>query len=392
MKSKLLPLTMGGFGLGMTEFVIMGILPDVANTLHVTIPSAGHLISAYALGVVFGAPLLVALASKIPPKRTLVGLMVLFVIGNALSVFAPGYELMLLTRFISGLPHGAFFGVGAVVAARLADPGKEAQAVSIMFAGLTIANIIGVPLGTYIGHNFSWRITFAIIVVVGILAVLSLKHWLPEIPASKESSLKREVKVFTRAEPWLIFVISILGNGGFFAWFSYIAPLFTEVAGFSSNAVTWLMVIAGVGMAVGNLIGGRLADKFSPLKATCWLLLMMAAALISIIFTAEYKGATLLMTFITGAIAFSMASPVQMLMIHAAKGSEMLAASVSQCGFNLGNAIGAYLGGVPIAAGLGFTSPEWVGAALVIGAFLFSLAIVGTNRGKATKPAPAVMS
>jgi DHA1 family arabinose polymer transporter-like MFS transporter len=387
-KRVLLPLTLGGFGIGMTEFVMMGILPDVAKALHISIPTAGHLISAYALGVVVGAPLMVALTSKLPPRKILGLLMLIFAVGNGLSAVAPGYELMLLTRFISGLPHGAFFGVGAVVAGRLAGPGKEAQAVSIMFAGLTIANIIGVPIGTYLGHTFSWRIPFVLIVVVALLTVLSVRRLLPDLPA-RETNLRDEFVAFTRLEPWLIIAITILGNGGFFAWFSYIVPLFTEVAGFSHNAVTILMVLAGVGMALGNMLGGWLTDRMSPLRATTWLLVAMAAALFTIPFAAQHQWSTVLMTMLTGALAFSTAAPIQMLMIRAAKGSEMLASSLSQSGFNTGNALGAYLGGLPIAAGLGYTSPEWVGGALVVGGIGFAAFLVIRRRRQA-QLAPAV--
>ncbi|UOQ67414.1 MFS transporter [Hymenobacter volaticus] len=383
MKSKLalIPLTLGGFGIGMTEFVMMGILPDIASAMRITIPEAGHFISAYALGVVVGAPLLVALTGKLPPKKILALLMGMFAIGNALSLLAPNYEIMLLTRFISGLPHGAFFGVGAVVAGRLAEPGKEAQAISIMFAGLTIANIIGVPIGTYLGHTYSWRIPFVLIVVVALLTVLSVWRWLPNLSA-KQSNLRQEFQAFTHLEPWMIIGITILGNGGFFAWFSYIVPLFTEVSGFSNNAVTFLMVLAGMGMALGNILGGWLTDRMSPLRATTWLLLAMATSLLLIPFAAHYQIPTILITMLTGALAFSTAAPIQMLMIRSAKGSEMLASSLSQSGFNTGNALGAYLGGLPIAAGLGYTSPEWVGAALVAGGILFCVALVARRRKK----------
>jgi len=390
MKLKLLPLTIGGIGIGMTEFVIMGVLPDVSRDLGISIPTAGHLISAYALGVVVGAPLLVALTNKIPPHKTLAALMVLFAVGNTLSSFAPGYALMMLTRFISGLPHGAFFGVGAVVAGRLADPGKEAQAVSTMFAGLTIANIFGVPLGTYIGHNFSWRITFVMVAVVGLLAVWSIKRWLPSMPAAKEANLTQELKVFTRPDLWLILGITMVGTGGFFAWFSYIAPLLIHVTGFSNNDVTWNLIIAGIGMLVGNTIGGRLADRFSPIKATCWLLIAMVLALVTVSFAAEYKVTSVIMTFLTGAIAFAMIAPIQILMINAAKGAEMLASAVSQGAFNISNALGAYLGGLPLAAGFGYTSPQWVGAALALAGFcIATVVLISQNRTPHLKPATA---
>lgn len=383
MKKSLLSLTIGGFGIGMTEFVIMGILPDLAHNLDITIPVAGHLISAYALGVVLGAPLLVGIAGKYPPRKILISLMLLFTVFNGLSAFAPNYELLFVARLLSGLPHGAFFGVGAVVASRLAEPGREARAISMMFAGLTIANIIGVPLGTYIGHNISWRITFGIIAVVGLLTMWSVRSWMPNLPATHNNGLKSSLQVFGKAEPWLIVGITAIGTGGFFAWFSYIAPLMTEVAGFKSNALTFILVLAGTGMVIGNIIGGRLADRLSPLTATTILLLAMVVSLLCVSAISYMKVPAIIMTFITGAIAFAMVAPVQMLMIKAATGAEMLAASVSQASFNIGNAMGAYFGGLPIAAGLGFTSPEWVGAAMAFGGVLFCMALFAVKKRQA---------
>ncbi|GAB3970112.1 MFS transporter [Spirosoma terrae] len=373
MKKSLLPLTIGGFGIGMTEFVMMGILPDIANSLHISIPVAGHLISSYALGVVLGAPLLVAIAGNYPPKKILLGLMALFTFCNALSSFAPNYEAMMITRLLSGLPHGAFFGVGAVVASRLAGKGKEAQAISMMFAGLTVANIIGVPLGTYIGHTMSWRITFLIIAAVGLITMASIQKFLPAMPVVGESNLRKDLKLFTHVEPWMILGITAIGTGGLFAWFSYIAPLLTEVAHFSNNQLTWILVLAGVGMAVGNLVSGRVADLISPIKATALFLLLMATSLVIVYFVAPFQVPLLVMTFITGAISFSLGAPIQILMIRASNGSDMLASSVSQAGFNIGNALGAYLGGLPIAAGMGYASPQWVGALMAITGFFMAV-------------------
>ncbi|WP_461083960.1 MFS transporter [Spirosoma flavus] len=375
MKRSLSPLTIGGFGIGMTEFVIMGILPDIASSLHISIPVAGHLISSYALGVVLGAPLLVGIAGNYPPKKILLGLMALFTFCNALSSFAPNYETMMLTRLLSGLPHGAFFGVGSVVASRLAGRGKEAQAISMMFAGLTIANIIGVPLGTYIGHTMSWRLTFLIIAAVGLITMASIQRFLPAMPVVGETNLRKDLKLFTYVEPWLILGITAIGTGGLFAWFSYIAPLLTEVAHFSHNQLTWILVLAGCGMAVGNLVSGRVADLISPVKATALFLALMVVCLTVIYFVAPFQIPLLVMTFITGAVAFSLGAPIQILMIRASNGSEMLGSSVSQAGFNMGNALGAYLGGLPIAAGLGYASPQLVGAVMAFTGFLMALMV-----------------
>jgi len=376
----LISLTIGGFVIGMTEFMMMGVLPDVARTLHVSIPTAGHLISIYALGVVIGAPLMVGLTGKFPPKIVLMSLMGMFFVSNTLFAVAPGFGLLMVVRLFAGLPHGAFFGMGAVVASRLAEPGREARAVSVMFAGLTIANIIGVPLGTYIGHHISWRLSFLMIAAISLIATGTIKLWMPVLSAPDNPGFLNSVKVFKKPELWLIIGVSAIGTGGMFAWISYIAPLMTEVAGFSSNVITLIMVIAGIGMAAGNFAGGRLADRYSPLITTSILLLCMIAALLLFTVVIHLKVAAIFMTFITGAVGFAVIAPMQMLIIQSAKGSEMLASSVLQASTNMGNALGAFLGGLPIAAGLGYTSPEFIGAGLAFTGFIFCMLLVWRNK------------
>lgn len=376
MNKNLLPLTLGGLGIGITEFVMMGLLPDIARDLAVSIPKAGYLISAYALGVVIGAPLLVAIAGKYPPKNILIALMVMFTAFNAFSAFAPDFNTLFIARLLSGLPHGAFFGVGSVVASRIAKKGKEAQAVSLMFLGLTIANIAGVPLGTYIGHNFSWRFSFAIVVAVGLITLFSLKALLPALSANADRNLKNELSFFKKTEAWLIIFMISIGTGGLFCWYSYIAPMMTSVAGFSADAVTYILVLAGVGMMVGNLLGGFLADRFSPGKASAALLVVMAITLIVVHFVSFNPVTALIMTFITGAVAFALAAPIQMLMINTAKGAEMIAASVSQASFNIGNALGAFLGGLPLVYHFDYTWPAVVGAAMAFVGALFAFAFI----------------
>lgn len=383
MKKSLLTLTLGGLGIGITEFVMMGLLPDIAKDLSITIPQAGHLISAYALGVVIGAPLLVAIAGSYPPKKILIALMAMFTVFNALSAFSPDYFTMFIARLLAGLPHGAFFGVGSVVASKIAEKGKEAQAVSLMFAGLTIANVIGVPLGTYIGHNYSWRFTFVIIVIVGLVTLLTLKLWMPALPATKNRNLKEELSFFKLPEAWLIILMIAIGTGGLFSWYSYIAPLLTEVSGFSADSITYILVLAGLGMLVGNFIGGRLADQFSPAKASVSLLVMMSITLFIVHYVSGNQVLSLVMTFLTGAIAFALAAPIQMLMINTAKGSEMIAASVSQASFNIGNALGAFLGGLPLAAGYDYTSPVWVGSAMALTGAVFAWLLISRTSRKA---------
>lgn len=375
-KKSLLSLAVGGFGIGLTEFAMMGILPDVAKDFAISIPQAGHFISAYALGVMIGAPILVMIAGNYPPKKILLALMMAFTVFNGLSIFAPSYEIMLVTRLLSGLPHGAFFGVGAVVASRLVDKSKEASAVAMMLGGLTICNIIGIPLGTYVGHTVSWRLTFAMVAVVGLLAIASIYFWLPNLEKRAKTNPMNDLRVFKNVEPWLILGITAIGTGGFFAWYSYITPLLTEVTMFGDKSVGYILSLAGVGMTCGNFAGGKLADVVSPAKATAVLLSIMGICLIGVSFAAESQLLTLIMVFVTGFFAFSTASPIQMLMINASKGSEMLASAANQAGFNLGNAIGAFLGGLPIAAGLGYTSPQWVGAGLAYSGVVITLIIL----------------
>ncbi len=231
-KLSILTLAVGGLSIGMTEFMMMGVLPDVATSLGVSIPTAGYLISIYALGVVIGAPLTAVIAGKYSPKKVLIALMLVYGVFNALFASAPNYSLLLIARFFSGLPHGAFFGIGAVVASRLADKGKEARAVSVMFAGLTFANIIGVPLGTYIGHNISWRVSFYIVAAIAFLAAGSVEKWMPALPSAPDNNIKKSLQAFASPEPWLIIAMASIGSGGLFAWISYIAPLMTRGGSF----------------------------------------------------------------------------------------------------------------------------------------------------------------
>lgn len=380
LRKKLLPLALGGLGIGSTEFVMMGVLPDVAREFNISIPQAGHMISAYALGVVIGAPTLVAASSRIAPKKILFGLMVMFTVFNSLSAFAPNEFVLLLSRLLSGLPHGAFFGVGSVVASRIADKGKQARAISIMFSGLTVANLVTVPLGTYIGHFYSWRYTFGAIGLIGLITLASIYFILPALEAPKTSNIKKELEVFKRPEPWLIFFITAIGTGGLFCWISYIAPLMTEVSNFSASAVPYILVVAGFGMVIGNFIGGKLADQLKPVNACIVLLVAMAVTLLLIYFFSWSQVMSVILTFAAGSCSLALAAPIQMLMIESSKGAEMIGASITQAAFNLGNALGAYLGGLPIAAGLGYTSPSIVGLIMALGGIGFAWLLVMQQR------------
>ncbi|MEL4307450.1 MFS transporter [Joostella sp. CR20] len=388
-KKALLALAIGGFGIGMTEFVIMGILPDVASALQISIPKAGHFISAYALGVVVGAPLLTSVGNKWAPHKMLLYLMLWFTVFNTLSAFANSYTLLLISRFLSGLPHGAFFGIGAVVAGKLAKEGKSAKAIATMFSGLTIANVIGVPLGTYVGHHFHWSLSFMIVGVIGVLTMLSIYFWMPELTTEPTKGVKSEFKIFKKLDFLGLIVLTMVGTGGFFAWYSYIAPLITDVAGLNENIVSYAMVIAGLGMVVGNFVGAKLAEVFSPLKAVIISLGIMVAVLVINSFVAQHGYVVLLMTFIIGMIAFTVSTPIQMAVINSAKGSEMLGSSANQSAFNMGNASGAYFAGLPIAYGLGYTSASIVGAIMAFSGVVLAVSILYFRKQKAEKKAVA---
>ncbi len=384
-KKALIALAIGGFGIGMTEFVIMGILPDVANALNITIPQAGHFIAAYALGVVVGAPLFTSIGGKWPAHKVLLVLMLWFTVFNTLSAFSDSYAMLLVSRFLSGLPHGAFFGIGAVVAGKLAKPGKTASAIATMFAGLTIANVIGVPIGTYFGHHFDWSVSFLLVGLVGVLAMLSVYFWMPTLSKSSTRGFKKDVKVFKRTELWVLILLTTIGTGGFFAWYSYIAPLITKVSGYPESMVGYAMIIAGLGMVVGNFLGAKLTEKLAPMKAIIVSLSLMVTVLIVNTFVAQNPIAILALTFFIGIIAFSVATPLQMAIIKASKGSEMLGSSMNQSAFNMGNASGAYLAGLPIAMGYGYTSASFVGAAMAGTGILIAVAIVWSKREKRIK-------
>ncbi|WP_026715526.1 MFS transporter [Flavobacterium daejeonense] len=380
MKKSLLTLALGGLTIGITEFVMMGILPDIAQNLSISIPVAGHLISAYALGVVIGAPLLVIITRNFPPKKTLLILASMITLFNSLSIIAPNYGFLFAVRLLSGLPHGAFFGVGAVVASRLADKGKEAQAISVMFAGLTIANLLGVPLGTYIGHHFSWRYTFIIITIVGTLTVASLYFWMPNLEAKGREGMRTQLQFFKKIEAWLVILITAIGAGGLFCWISYIAPLLVSISGFDAADVPYVMMLAGLGMVLGNFIGGKLADRYSTEKTIILLLLVMAVDLLLVFFFSYNQYVSLALVFSTGCIAFAVAAPIQTLMIQTAVGAEMIASAAIQAAFNTGNALGAFLGGLPLIAGFSYASPNLVGVTMSICGVLFTVVFLQRKR------------
>lgn len=350
----LLPLALGTFGLGLTEFVMMGILPDTALAMKVSIPQAGSFISMYALGVVAGAVLLVVIARTKPLKTILLWLMSIFTIANLATAFVGNYHLFCAIRFIAGLPHGAFFGVGAIFAGRLCEHGRENQAVATMVAGMTVANLLGIPFGTFISHNLSWRLTFLLIGLFGFVIVYSIIKLIPYLKPLPDNGFRGQFNFLKSLGPWLLIIAVIMGNGGIFCWYSYINPLLVKVSGIMPKYVSIVMVLAGAGMCIGNFLGGKLSDKFSPALVAGMTQLTACIALLLIFFFASNPIASIILMCVCTGCLFAVSAPQQVLLIENARGGEMLGASFSQISFNLGNAIGAFVGALPVKYGLGY--------------------------------------
>ena len=385
MPIALLALAIGAFGIGTTEFVMMGLLPEVADAFHVSIPTAGYLISGYALGVVVGAPLLTAASVRWPRRRVLMGLMTVFAIGNLLAALAPSYGTLLAARVLTGLPHGAFFGVGSVVAAELVARERRASAISMMFAGLTIANVVGVPADTFLSQQLGWRATFFVLGAIGVAAVAAIA-WLVPQQQSAAPSLRRELAAFGDRQVWLALGVCMLGFGGVFAAYSYIEPLMTNVAGYSPGATNFLLALFGIGLTVGNLLGGRLADR-ALMPSLYTTLAGLGLALALFVFTAHNEATAALTLFLVGATGMACVPMIQTRIMDKARGAPTLAAAATHSAFNLANAAGAFLGGRAISAGLGWTSPDWVGA--ILAALGLGLALLS---GALDRPVPAVTS
>ncbi|MFE5588219.1 MFS transporter [Kitasatospora sp. NPDC056531] len=392
MPLALLALAIGAFGIGTTEFVIMGLLPEIAGDYGVSIPTAGLLVTGYAIGVVIGAPLMTVLGTRISRKTMLTLLMGLFTVGNLVSATAPGFGLMLAGRIVASLAHGAFFGIGSVVAAELVAPQKKAGAIATMFTGLTVANIVGVPLGTFIGQAVGWRTTFAAVAVLGVVGLLGIAKLVPAVPRAEGAHLRRELTAFRNPQVLLAMAMTVLGFGGVFAAITYIAPMMTHVAGYSDGAVTWLLVLFGVGMFLGNLLGGRFADrKLMPLLYTTLGGLAVVLGLFTL--TAHDKIAAAVTITLVGALGFATVPPLQKRVLDQAHGAPTLASAVNIGAFNLGNALAAWLGGTVITAGLGYTAPNWVGALLAAAALVLAFwsAALERRTPAATVPAAAAV-
>ena len=349
MKKSLIALAFGTLGLGIAEFTMMGILPYVAADLNISIPVAGHFISAYALGVCAGAPMLI-LARKRPLKHILLALMALMLVGNLGAAVAPDYWSLLAARFISGLPHGAYFGVAS------------------MIAGMTVANLFGVPLGTSLSHMLSWRVTFLLVGCWGLIVLYYIWRWVPVVEGLKDTGFKGQFRFLKTPAPWLILGATALGNGGVFCWYSYITPLLTNVSGFSPESVTALMVLAGLGMVVGNLVSGRLSDKYTPGKVGMVVQGMICIVLLMLFFLSPNPWCSAILMALCTAGLFAVSSPEQVLIIRVAPGGEMLGGACVQMAFNLGNAIGAYVGGLALSGG--YRYPALAGVPFALTGFI----------------------
>lgn len=374
MKRSLVALAAGTFALGIAEFGMMGILGDVAKGVGVDIVTAGHLISAYSLGVAIGAPGLVLLR-RMPLRKLLLLLTMIIVAGNLFAAVSFSYTSLLIARFISGLPHGAFFGAGAIVCAQLADKGKGASAVAVMVGGMTVANLVGVPGTTFLSNVMSWRFAFAVIALFGALATAGIRCWVPVLrPMSSKGGIKGEFQFLKHKEPWLIYGGVFFGQASVYCWLSYIDPIMTRAAGFTVADMTWIMVIVGAGMVVGNMASGKLADRYGASRVSGMSAALAVVAMVAIYMLTSEKPAMIALTFIAPALLFAIGGPLQYAIVKYAKGGEMLGGAGIQISFNVSNACAAALGGAVINAGLGIASPAIAGAPLaVIGATMLFL-------------------
>ncbi|GHB48983.1 MFS transporter [Streptomyces viridiviolaceus] len=365
MPLALLALAVVAFGIGTTEFATMGLLPQIADGIGVSVPHAGNLVSAYALGVVVGAPVLTGIGARVPHKRLLLLLSGLFVVGNIASALAPDFGLLFAARFLAGLPHGALFGVGAVVASRLVTPERAARAVSKMFLGLTVANIVGVPAGTALGQQLGWRSAYVAVAIIGLIALASLAFFVPHQPRGQQAGIRHELRAMGNRQVAIGLGTAVVGFGGFFAVYSYLVPMLTNLTGISDSSTTLVLALYGVGMTLGTLIAGPLTDR--ALRPTLYGgLALLAAALVTFHFTVHSTVPALLTVTFIGAMGSFITTPVQMLLMAKAKDAPTMAAASNHSAFNLANAGGAWLGGLAISAGWGWASPTLVGATLAV--------------------------
>lgn len=377
---------MGGFAIGTTEFVTMGLLPDVANDLSVPIPLAGHVISAYALGVVVGAPLIAILGAALPRRGLLLALMGTFALGNAASALAVSYDSLTVARFFSGLPHGGFFGVAALVAAGMAGPGRRGRAVSLVMLGLPVANVAGVPAATWMGQHLGWRSAYWAVTLIAVLTVALVLLFVPTTPPDPRATGRRELKAFTNPQVWLTLLVGAIGFGGMFSMYSYIAPTVTDVAHLPESAVPLYLLAFGLGSVVGTLVGGHLADwsMFRSLLASS---VAMGLALALFTVTASHAILGVLTVFLVSAVGSVLVMNLQLRLMHVAGDAQMLGAALNNASLNAANALGAWLGGLVIASGRGYTAASWVGAGLSVAGLAVLLGSAALHRRTTGAPA-----
>ncbi|SFH74463.1 MFS transporter, DHA1 family, arabinose polymer transporter [Collimonas sp. OK307] len=383
----LFALAVAAFGIGTTEFVIMGLLPDVARDLGVTIPAAGMLVTGYALGVTIGAPIVAIATANMPRRTALLSLIGLFIIGNVLCALSPNYTVLMLARVVTAFCHGAFFGIGSVVAAGLVAPNRRAQAIALMFAGLTLANVLGVPFGTALGQQLGWRSTFWAVTVIGILAAIALALWLPKKIEMQKTSLLQEFAVLRDKQVLMVLGISALASASLFSVFTYITPILEDVTGLTPHAVTLVLLVFGLGLTVGSAVGGKLADwRLMPSLIS----FLVALAVILTVFTLTMRTPlpAVITIFIWGVLAFAIVPPLQVLVVERASAAPNLASTLNQGAFNLGNAGGAWFGGMAISAGFQLTTLPYVGVVVVVLALGLTLwsAAIERNDGLAMTP------
>ena len=392
-----LALAVGGFGIGTGEFGIMGLLPDVAGNIGVSIPVAGHVISAYALGVVVGAPVIAVLAAKLSRRMLLLALMTVFAAGNVASALAPDYGWLVVLRFLTGLPHGAYFGVASLVAAKMAPPNQRARAVGRVMLGLAVATLLGVPLATSLGQVLGWRAAFVAVAAIGALAILLIWRSVPADEADADASPFRELGALRRLQVWLTLGIGAVGSGGMFAVFSYITPTLVNVAGIREALVPFVLCVFGTGMIIGNIVGSWLADR-ALLPPIGGLLVWNATVLGLLVFTAGHAWLAVANVLVIGT-GFAVVPGLQTRLMDVAADAQTLAAALNHSAFNIANALGAWTGGLTIAAGYGWTSTGWVGTLFALGGlgvFATSLLTDATLRGRsrslAAEPGPVTTS
>jgi MFS transporter, DHA1 family, inner membrane transport protein len=383
--AALVALALGGFAIGTTEFVTMGLLPDIATGIGVSIPSAGHVISAYALGVVVGAPVIAALSARLPRRALLMGLMAAFLLGNGFTALAPGYGSLLLARFVAGLPHGAYFGVASLVAASLVPPRLRGRAVSSVMLGLAVANLAGVPAATWLGQWLGWRSAYWAVAAVALLTIASVLAVVPSAPGRRDATVRTELGALRRPQVILTLLVGVVGFGGMFAVYSYIAPLATDVAGISRGAIPALLLVYGVGGVVGTALGGRLAD-IALFRSLVGAEIATGLVLVSVLVAARHAASLFVVVFLLSLVASVLVICLQMRLMHVAGEAQMLGAALNHSALNAANALGAWLGGAVIAAGYGFRAPAAVGGLLALGGLAFLAASAVLRRREPAVP------